>query len=926
MTISKRGAGSVTRSIIGEFMLLLTVIIVPFSFVIGWYVFSSFNQFTIQQQLQSLESLAEEKSSTINQYIDDHIGRIETLSLMPVTTSAIAAFSDAFQTGIDSELYDRTNTDYAEVYKRYLSYWNYYDLFLIDLQGNIVFSIKHESDIGSNLKSGPYGETALGQVFKQSLLMLQANNSTFTYYEPSKEVGAFVATPVISGGKVIGVIALQFDTNIFYDVINNLVGLGASGEVVVGQVVNDKILLTAPLRHDPDAAFKRTIELDAVNALPIREGSQGGTGSDIMIDWRGEEVLAVWQYIPALKWGMVVKIDTEEVFGHWQYIQRNLIVFIGLGLFISYLLIYLFTRRITRPLRKLTQASLAYAAGKHDIQIDSLLEINNEAGALANAFGEMISQVQSSKAELEQTVAELAENNRTLDQRVVAQTEHIQGIIKYSADGIITMNAKGDIESVNPALCDIFAYREHELIGQPMTMLMPEKYREAHQAGFKRYSKGEKDFHFNLSVELEGLRKSGELFPLDLHINEMCIGSETLFLGNIRDITEEKTKREKLEHTQRLESLGILAGGIAHDFNNLLTAILGNAALAKGRIDHKSPATEMLVNIEKSSERAAVLCKQMLAYSGKGHFVVEVFNLNELIEEMMNLLEVSIEKSVMLRLDLSEQCLPIEADVAQMQQVIMNLVINASEAIENHSGMITIHSAVVDIDHAYAQSLYMENELLVGRYVVLEVSDTGCGMDEETKKHLFDPFFTTKFTGRGLGMSAILGIIRGHKGAIKVYSEQGKGSTFRMLFPCSGAMQVEQKNNIKEAVRSEDRGTILIVDDEENIRETAAMMLEDIGFTTLEAKDGLEGMAMFRQHQSVICAVLLDMTMPHMIGDEVFHAIRDIEPDMKVILSSGYSEQDATKSFAGKGLSGFIQKPYGPDDLQSIVLEVLNDK
>ncbi|MDX8389165.1 MAG: response regulator, partial [Mariprofundaceae bacterium] len=300
-------------------------------------------------------------------------------------------------------------------------------------------------------------------------------------------------------------------------------------------------------------------------------------------------------------------------------------------------------------------------------------------------------------------------------------------------------------------------------------------------------------------------------------------------------------------------------------------------------------------------------------------------NLTDMIEEMMNLLDVSIEKNVVMRLDLSEQLLPIEADASQIQQVIMNLVINASEAIEKKSGIITIHTGVVEIDRDYIKTTYIQDDIEPGRYVAIEVSDTGCGMDADTLSHIFDPFFTTKFTGRGLGMSAIHGIVRGHKGAIKVYSEVGKGTTFKIIFPASDTLEPIEKETVKKSHENEDRGTILIVDDEETIREIAGMMLEDVGFTILKAKDGVEGVEVFREHQTEIRVVLLDMTMPRMNGEEVFREIRTLQPDVTVILSSGYNEQDATNRFAGKGLAGFIQKPYSPSALQTKVLDIVGE-
>jgi len=391
-----------------------------------------------------------------------------------------------------------------------------------------------------------------------------------------------------------------------------------------------------------------------------------------------------------------------------------------------------------------------------------------------------------------------------------------------------------------------------------------------------------------------------------------------------RDISEERSRQGKMEHVQRLESLGVLAGGIAHDFNNLLTVIMGNAALVSRQLPVDSPAFPNVRNIEETSKRAADLCRQMLAYSGKGRFVVKPIIISELVEEMSQLLTVSIAKNIVLRLDLNSQIPAVDADVTQMQQVIMNLVINASEAIGKHSGIISIATGLLRADKKYLASTFLDEELDEGRYVYLEVSDTGCGMDEKTKDRIFEPFFTTKFTGRGLGMAAILGIVRGHHGAIKVYSEFGKGTTFKILFPCSEEESISIHLGLSEVSGWRGEGCILIVDDEETIREIAVAMLEDMGFETLVAADGVEGVEMFRTYQNKISAVLLDMTMPHMGGEDAFSEMCRIDPDVKVILSSGYTEQDATSRFAGKGLAGFLQKPYMVDQLAGKFKDLLD--
>jgi len=401
-------------------------------------------------------------------------------------------------------------------------------------------------------------------------------------------------------------------------------------------------------------------------------------------------------------------------------------------------------------------------------------------------------------------------------------------------------------------------------------------------------------------------------------------GVVTNFICIDIDVTVAKKRKEKQEHVQRLESLGVLAGGIAHDFNNLLTAIIGHASLARMETGPLDPCVSHLGAIEETSQRAADLCQQMLAYSGKGRFVVQPIDLSDLVREMVRLIEVSIHKSVTVRYDLMADLPAIEADVAQMRQVIMNLVINASEAIGEKNGDVFIVTGTMEADAAYLQESYVQEEALApGRYVFLEVSDTGCGMDEETRRRLFEPFFTTKFTGRGLGMSAILGIVRGHAGAVKIYSEPGRGAAFKVLFPATDMAPVPLGPSSDPDPDFKGTGTILVVDDEEAIRNLAIKILQRGGYDVVVAADGLEAIDQLRAHGDEITCVLLDMTMPRMSGEEAFSELRRIRPDLKVVLTSGHNEQTATQRFTGRDLAGFIQKPYLPQSLLAKLAEVI---
>jgi CheY-like chemotaxis protein len=377
-----------------------------------------------------------------------------------------------------------------------------------------------------------------------------------------------------------------------------------------------------------------------------------------------------------------------------------------------------------------------------------------------------------------------------------------------------------------------------------------------------------------------------------------------------------------MRDVQKLESLGVMAGGIAHDFNNLLMVILGNADLALLRLPPESPVRGNLDDIGRAARQAADLCRQMLAYSGKGRFVLETLDLSAVVREMAHILRVSISKKATLRHEFPEHLPAVEADASQIRQVVLNLLTNASEALGDQSGVISITTGSQMCDRAFLAGSILGADAVEGLYVFLEVSDTGCGMDAATLERIFDPFFSTKFTGRGLGLAAVLGIVRGHKGVLRVYSELGKGSRFEVLLPVAGRPQVREKRAPgTEAWRG--TGTILLIDDEEMVRTTVREMLTWLGFDVLVAADGQEAIETFRARAETVTCILLDLTMPRMSGEETFREFRRIRQEVPVILCSGYNEQDVTQRFVGQGLAGFVQKPYTLANLQEALQRVL---
>jgi PAS domain S-box-containing protein len=382
-----------------------------------------------------------------------------------------------------------------------------------------------------------------------------------------------------------------------------------------------------------------------------------------------------------------------------------------------------------------------------------------------------------------------------------------------------------------------------------------------------------------------------------------------------------RRNEERLREIQKLESLGVLAGGIAHDFNNLLTVILGNQTLAMSEAQPGSRLAKQLDRIRSAAKHAEALTRQMLTYSGKASVSLKTFDLSELVEEMSELLEASTTKKYRLKISLRHGCTLVEGDPTQLRQVILNLVTNASESFQEGPGRVAVSTGLVRVDAAYLAGTLGGGDLAEGDYVYVEIADTGKGMDEEVRKRIFEPFFSTKFTGRGLGLASVLGIVRGHRGAIKLVTEPGVGTTFRVLLPVGTrtaySMQSEARLQDAAAIRG---GTILVVDDDAGVLELAREFLERSGFNVVTAEDGREALEILRRNAGdKIDAVVLDLTMPDLDGQEAFREIHVLRPRLPVILASGFSEEMAADRFPADQIAAFVSKPYEPEGLVDAV-------
>ncbi len=477
------------------------------------------------------------------------------------------------------------------------------------------------------------------------------------------------------------------------------------------------------------------------------------------------------------------------------------------------------------------------------------------------------------------------------------------------------------IVDVNPAAAKFYGFPREEMRQMLITRVnvLPPEEIKARLAQAKREARTYHVVPHRLA--------SGDIRQVEIHANPITIHGRTLLYAILHDVTDRLKAEAALRQAQKLESLGILAGGIAHDFNNLLVAMLGQTSLALAKLPPESSARPHVEKAVQAAEQAADLTRQMLAFSGKGQFHIQPINMNKLIETNLHLFQTAAPKNVRLRSQLSDSLLLIEADAGQMQQVVMNLIINGAEAIGERPGTVWIRTSEQEITAENPPAPHFAGDpLKPGRYIRLEVEDDGAGMDAATLEKIFDPFFTTKDLGHGLGLAAVLGIVRGHQGCIQVSSREGEGTMFTLFFPALADAEpvADVKTGDDTAVITPaPPKIILVIDDEETVCEAVCDILELDDIEAITASDGAKGLALFQAHQADIGAVILDLTMPGLSGEETFQALREMDTAVPIILSSGFNEDEITHRFPQHKPNAFLHKPYRAEHLLEIVKTVL---
>ncbi|AKF03081.1 sensory box histidine kinase/response regulator [Sandaracinus amylolyticus] len=494
--------------------------------------------------------------------------------------------------------------------------------------------------------------------------------------------------------------------------------------------------------------------------------------------------------------------------------------------------------------------------------------------------------------------------------------ERARRLAEASFEGLFVHDG-GVILDVNDVIPPMFATTREQMLGRNAMEFADESSRALLRDNIAR--------QYELPYEAVGRRADGTTFPMEVLGKPIPFEGRIVRVTAVRDLTERKRTEAALReaesallHAQKLESLGVLAGGIAHDFNNLLAIVLAFTGVAQRHIDPESPAYGALREVEHASRRAADLTRQMLVYSGRSARMIAPLSLDEVVRGIAQLASSSFSKKVALELSLAGELPQLAADRSQIEQLVLNLLTNASEAIGDEPGTIAVRTRAVELAAGAVDAATTQATLPAGRYLELEVRDTGCGMDESTRARMFDPFFSTKAHGRGLGLSAMLGILRSHGAGLAITTAPGAGTTFRVYFPVADRIEGPARPPSVAPAPRREGAVVLIADDEPALRRATRGVLVSAGYRVLEAADGAEAVDVFQRHADVVALVLLDLHMPKLDGREAFTAIRAIEPHVRVLLTSGFDVREVLEGMRGKTVS-FLPKPSTSSELLAAV-------
>ncbi|HEY7698882.1 MAG TPA: ATP-binding protein, partial [Vicinamibacteria bacterium] len=708
-----------------------------------------------------------------------------------------------------------------------------------------------------------------------------------------------IATPVVDeDGRTTAVLAAHLELAEVDRLVADRTGLGTTGEAYLVSPSNDFVSSSRFGR----AEYRRGVFSDGIS-----RALAGDRGVGEYLNYASVPVLGAFRWNSERQLALVVEMTQKEAFAP---ARRLVTTVLGIGLASALVLaggVYLIALQIARPVLAITEAAAAVSGGNFETVAPVMTD--DEVGVLASAFNEMTERLRRSYSDIHQQVEATT--------RAMVDLERSRKLLQAIIDNSTTLIAVTDREErfllLNRSFERLLGVPQAAALGKTPADFLPPKVSAAYLAAaaiaLSERRVAEQELDLPQGDELRSFLLV--CFPLRADADEPYgVGAVATDLTEIRRAQETRERLEaQVQHAQKLESLGLMAGGIAHDFNNILTGVIGNADLALQCVAAGSPAHAHLERVLAATKRAAELTGQMLAYAGKSSLRQETFDLNALLDEMTDLVKASVPKKITFRAELLARPAIIRANRAQINQLVMNLITNAAEAVGDGPGSVLVAT---------------QNRASEGRdRVALNISDTGRGMEPKTIARIFDPFYSTKGPGRGLGLAAVQGIVRSAAAEMSVKSSFGEGSTFEVVFPSARNTARPSPADPSAEEGFSGSGTILVADDEPLVRNVARVLLESAGFEVLEASNGVEAVALYRARASEVRAVVLDVTMPGLGGVEALRMIREVDPGARVILSSGYDERDTIAQVDRDLGVEFLQKPYRARTLLSKLRTVL---
>jgi PAS domain S-box-containing protein len=776
------------------------------------------------------------------------------------------------------------------------------ELTVLSAVGGEVLASTVPTHVGGYRVEDPYFTEGLKGPYVQNIYPSPLNGRpTFTASTPVRD----------AGGRVVGVLVAHLTLR----EIDELLMQSGSGFPVEVYLVNALGEFVSSERFGR-AEFRR-----GVTSKGIAAALAGHTGLDVYSNYRGERVIGVYRWMPERELALLVEVPESEAFAPARRLLFALLIGGALAVTVLSFGVYAVTRRVAEPILTTARAAERLAAG--DFEAHAPVVTQDEVGILATSFNEMTSRLRSLYSDLQGQV-------HATQSALVALRQNqalVQGLVDNSATLVLVMDVSGRCILANTRLEELFGLGRGTCAGRMLGDMLPDNA----GADFLEMSAEVVARRAVVEREMKVATAQGErsllavCFPVDV-----SAGSTSAVGVIATDVTERQRAADErrafeanVQHAQKLESLGVMAGGIAHDFNNLLVGVLGNAELALLSMDNRDQVRRSLEQVMVAARRAADLTRQMLAYAGRASFQRETVDVNALVREISALAMTSLSKKARLDLNLSDDRPSILADPAQVSQVVLNLLTNASDAIGDAPGSVTVRTQLsTTLPQALAES-WPSGAGREGPFVLLSVEDTGCGMTEQTRHRIFEPFFTSKQTGRGLGLSAVLGIVRGIGGSLAVRSTVGAGTCFSLAFPASAANACNAQATPDRPGRGRRRNaTVLVVDDEEMVRSVTRRSLDATGFDVIEAADGHQAVAVFGARRGEISAVVLDFTMPGMSGEEALAAIRQMDREVPVVMASGYALELDSSAMRSDARVRFLQKPFGRRDLVNAIEEL----